>query len=210
MSKENIESWEDRFAGDEYIFGTAPNHFVVREAGRLAPASEILCVADGEGRNSTWLAEQGHRVHAVEATSRAIARAVALTAERGVSVRHEQVDLEEWDWPVAAYDAVVAIFIQFTDPVGRAKMFTEMAAALRPGGLLLLIGYGPGQLAYGTGGPKTLDHLYTVDELRSAFPTLSVEWLDEYDLELDEGPRHRGMSALVEFVGKADATTPRM
>ena len=203
MSKLNIETWEERFAGDEYIFGTAPNAFVTREAGRLKPGADVLCVADGEGRNSTWLAEQGHRVHAVEATTNAIVKAKALAAERGVEVHHEQVDLEAWDWPVAAYDAVVAIFIQFTDPIGRARMFAQMATALRPGGVLLLEGYGPGQLAYGTGGPKSLDHLYTLDELRTAFPTLRVELLEEYDRELDEGPRHRGMSALVDLVAIA-------
>jgi SAM-dependent methyltransferase len=203
MSKLNIQTWEERFAGAEYIFGTAPNEFVTREAGRLKPGADVLCVADGEGRNSTWLAEQGHRVHAVEAAANAIAKAKALAAERGVEVHHEQVDLETWVWPVAAYDAVVAIFIQFTDPVGRAQMFGQMAAALRPGGVLLLEGYGAGQLAYGTGGPKSLDHLYTLDELRTAFPTLRVELLEEYDRELDEGPRHRGMSALVDLVAVA-------
>jgi SAM-dependent methyltransferase len=203
MSKQNIEQWEEKFSTPEYQFGTAPNGFLVRETSRLKPGADVLCIADGEGRNSTWLAEQGHRVHAVEAAANAIAKAKALAAERGVEVHHEQVDLETWVWPVAAYDAVVAIFIQFTDPVGRAQMFAQMTTALRPGGVLLLEGYGPGQLAYGTGGPKSLDHLYTLDELRIAFPTLRVELLEEYDVELDEGPRHRGMSALVDLVAVA-------
>jgi len=203
MSKQNIEQWEEKFSTPEYQFGTAPNGFLVREAGRLKPAADVLCIADGEGRNSTWLAEQGYRVHAVEAAANAIVKAKALTAERGVEVRHEQVDLEEWDWPMAAYDAVVGIFFQFTDPIGRARMFAHMAAALRPGGVLLIEGYGPGQLQYGTGGPKSLDHLYDVEELRTAFPTLTVVLLEEYEVELDEGPRHRGMSALVDLVAVA-------
>ena len=204
MSKQNIEQWEEKFSTPEYQFGTDPNGFLVREAARLKPGADVLCIADGEGRNSTWLAEQGHHVHAVEAAANAIAKAQALATERGVEVRHEQVDLEEWDWPVATYDAVVGIFIQFTDPVGRARMFAQMAAALRPGGVILLEGYGPGQLAYGTGGPKSLDHLYAVEELRTAFPTLTVALLEEYDVELDEGPRHRGMSSVVDLVAVAE------
>ena len=200
MSKANIATWEERFAIEGFLFGTAPNEFLAREAGRLAPGSRVLCVADGEGRNSTYLAGLGHDVHAVEAAANALDKARALAAERGVEVAFEQVDLEEWDWPVAAYDAVVAIFIQFTDPAGRARMFAQMAAALKPGGVLLLEGYGPGQLAYGTGGPKHLDHLYTVDELRTAFPGFDVLLLEEYDAVLDEGPRHQGMSALVDLV----------
>ena len=200
MSKANIATWEERFALDGFLFGTAPNEFLAREAARLAPGSRVLCVADGEGRNSTYLAGLGHDVHAVEAAANALAKAQALAAERGVDVTFEQVDLEEWNWPVGAYDAVVAIFIQFTDPVARARMFAQMAAALTPGGLLLLEGYGPGQLAYGTGGPKHLDHLYTVDELATAFPGFEVLLLEEYDRVLDEGPRHQGMSALVDLV----------
>ena len=205
MSKANIETWEGRFEGDGYLFGTEPNAFLAREAGRLAPGARILCVADGEGRNSTHLAGLGHEVHAVEAASNALAKAERLATERGVRVRFEQADLEEWDWPEAAYDAAVAIFIQFTDPVGRRRMFERMAAALRPGGLLLLEGYGPGQLAYGTGGPKQLDHLYTTDELATAFPGFEVLLLEEYDAVLDEGPRHQGMSALVDLVARRPA-----
>ncbi|MSO47565.1 MAG: class I SAM-dependent methyltransferase [Thermoleophilia bacterium] len=200
MSKQNIAQWEEKFSTPEYQFGTAPNGFLVRENSRLKPQAKVLCIADGEGRNSIWLAEQGHRVHAVEAAMNAIEKARALALERGVTVKHEQVDLEDWEWPVEQYDAVVAIFIQFTDTVGRARMFAQMAAALRPSGVLLLEGYGPGQLAYGTGGPKSLDHLYAVDELRTAFPTLTVALLEEYDVKLDEGPRHRGMSSLVDLV----------
>ena len=203
MSKANIATWEERFAGEGFLFGTAPNEFLAREAVRLAPGSRVLSVADGEGRNSTYLAGLGHDVHAVEATANALAKARALAAERGVDVAFEQADLEDWAWPVGAYDAVVAIFIQFTDPVGRARMFAQMAAALKPGGLLLLEGYGPGQLAYGTGGPKVLDHLYTVDELATAFPGFEVLLLEAYDRELDEGPRHQGMSALVDLVARA-------
>lgn len=205
MSKANIQTWEERFAGDGYLFGTAPNAFLAREAGRLAPGARVLCVADGEGRNSTFLAGLGHDVHAVEAAANALAKAERLAAERGAAVRLEQADLEEWDWPVGAYDAVVAIFIQFTDPAGRARMFRQMADALAPGGLLLLEGYGPGQLAYGTGGPRQLDHLYTVDELAAAFPGLELLLLDEYDAVLDEGPRHQGMSALVDLVARRPA-----
>ena len=200
MSKQNIAQWEEKFSTPEYQFGTAPNGFLVRENSRLKPQAKVLCIADGEGRNSIWLAEQGHRVHAVEAAMNAIEKARALALERGVTVKHEQVDLEDWEWPVEQYDAVVAIFIQFTDTVGRARMFAQIAAALRPSGVLLLEGYGPGQLAYGTGGPKSLDHLYAVDELRTAFPTLTVALLEEYDVKLDEGPRHRGMSSLVDLV----------
>lgn len=205
MSKANIQTWEERFTYEGYLFGTEPNEFLAREAHRLPPHADVLCIADGEGRNSTYLATLGHNVHAVEAAANALAKAHVLTDERGVAVTFEQADLEEWDWPVAAYDAVVAIFIQFTDPVGRAAMFERMAAALRPGGVLQLEGYGPKQLENGTGGPKHLDHFYTVDELCSAFADCEVLLLEAYDADLDEGPRHQGRSALVDLVARTPA-----
>ena len=201
--KPAIADWERKFAGGDYEFGTAPNAFLVREAPRIAAGSDVLCIADGEGRNSTWLAEQGHRVHAVEASRNAIAKADALARSRGVKVRHEQVDLDEWSWPVSAYDAVVAIFVQFSDPDGRRRLFPRMADALRPGGVLLLEGYGLGQLAFATGGPKSAEYLYTVDEMQTAFPTLTLQAIAEYDADLHEGTRHSGMSALVDVVAVA-------
>jgi len=201
--KPTIAEWERKFAGAEYEFGTAPNAFLVREAPRIVMPGDVLCIADGEGRNSTWLAEQGHRVHAVEASLNAIAKAQAHAGSRGVEVRHEEVDLDEWSWPVAAYDAVIAIFIQFLDPDGRRRLFSQIAAALRPGGVLLIEGYGRGQLAFASGGPKSAEYLYTVGEMKSAFPALDLQLLAEYDVPLDEGPRHRGMSALVDLVAVA-------
>ncbi len=200
MSKANIQTWEERFTYEGYLFGTEPNAFLARNAQRIPASADVLCVADGEGRNSTYLASLGHQVHAVEAATNALAKARALADERGVTVNFEHADLEEWDWPVAAYDAVVAIFIQFTDPAGRTEMFRHMQAALRPGGVLLLEGYGPRQLEFATGGPKILDHLYTLEGLRVAFPTLHIEHLKEYDRHLHEGPRHDGMSNLIDLV----------
>ncbi|MCX6410516.1 MAG: class I SAM-dependent methyltransferase [Actinobacteria bacterium] len=201
--KPAIADWERKFAGADYEFGTAPNAFLVREAPRIAAGSDVLCIADGEGRNSTWLAEQGHRVHAVEASRNAIAKADALARSRGVKVRHEQVDLDEWSWPIASYDAVVAIFVQFSDPDGRRRIFPRMGASLRPGGVLIIEGYGLGQLAFATGGPKSAEYLYTVDEMQTAFPGLTLQTIAEYDAVLSEGTRHSGMSALLDLVAVA-------
>ena len=192
--------WDERFASEDYHFGTEPNAFLVAEAHRIAPGAEVLAVADGEGRNGVYLAGRGARVHAVEGSPVAIEKAKRLAAARGVTLRHEHVDVLAWDWPVAAYDAVVAIFVQFVDPVDRPAFFRNMQQALKPGGVLLLEGYGPRQLAYGTGGPRHAPQLYTVDLLRDAFADLRIETLRAYDAVIEEGPGHSGMSALVDLV----------
>ncbi len=192
--------WDDRFEAEHYVFGTEPNAFLKREAHRIAPASRVLAVADGEGRNGVYLAGLGHDVVATDFAPKGIAKARRLASEKGVRLHTELVDLADYDWPEAEFDAVVAIFIQFADPAFRAEIFKGFAKTLKPGGLLLLEGYRPEQLEYGTGGPKARENLYTEDMLREAFAGWDISILNAYDAEVDEGPGHSGMSALIDLI----------
>ena len=192
--------WDQRYASDDYHFGVEPNAFLVAEAHRIPPGAHVLAVADGEGRNGVWLAGQGALVHAVEGSAAAIAKAKRLAAKRGVTLEIEHADLYQWHWPVAAYDAVVAIFVQFVNVEDRPAFFRNMERALKPGGVLLLEGYGAGQLAYGTGGPRHEPQLYTEELLAAAFADMQIETLRAYDAVIEEGTAHSGMSALVDLV----------
>jgi SAM-dependent methyltransferase len=202
VSQAELDRWNERFGAPDYVFGTAPNAFLAANAARLKPRLRALCVADGEGRNSVWLAEQGLEVTAFDFSPVGVAKARKLAASRGVSVHYEVAGVYEWSWPQAAFDAIAAIFVQFADPPMRAFMFERMARALKPGGVLLIEGYTPGQLRFGTGGPKQVEQLYTEKLLREAFAGFEVLELREYEAELDEGSRHRGMSAVIDFVAR--------
>jgi cyclopropane fatty-acyl-phospholipid synthase-like methyltransferase len=197
-----MDFWDQRYARDDYLFGTRPNAFLARQAKRLVPGQRALAVADGEGRNGVWLAEQGLRVHAVDASPVALDKARRLAASRGVDVAFDLADLADWPWPEAAYDVVVAIFIQFAGPELRARHFAGMRRALVPGGLLLLEGYRPEQLAYGTGGPPAVENLYTEELLRQEFAGFTIEELASYDAVIEEGAAHNGMSALIDLVAR--------
>lgn len=197
-----IELWNERYNDDEYLFGKEPNAFLASQKGRFTPGMKVLSVADGEGRNGVWLAQQGLDVLAVEAAPRAIEKARQLANERGVSLAHECADVLTWAWGAERFDAIVAIFTQFVGPELRAQMFADMQRALKPGGLLLLEGYRVDQLKYGTGGPKEPANLYTATLLREAFADLQVLHLAEYDAHIEEGSRHRGMSALIDLVAR--------
>jgi 2-polyprenyl-3-methyl-5-hydroxy-6-metoxy-1,4-benzoquinol methylase len=199
---EELERWNQRFGAAEYIFGTAPNAFLASHASLLAPGQRALCVADGEGRNSVWLAEQGLEVSAFDLSPVGVEKARKLARSRGVEVRYEVASVYGWRWPEAEFDLVVAIFVQFADPAMRAFMFERMVAALRPGGLVLVEGYTPAQLKHATGGPKQVDQLYTEELLRQAFGALDILELKAYEAELDEGSRHRGMSAVIDLVAR--------
>lgn len=195
-------TWNARYAGDDYLFGTEPNAYLREQAHRWPAGSRLLCVADGEGRNSVWLARQGHRVDAFDVADSGVAKARRLAEQAGVQVGFEVADCDTWAWPKARYDGVVAVFIQFADPAMRERLFARMVAALKPGGLLLLQGYTPRQLELKTGGPGIASHLYTADGLRTAFAGLNLLDLRDYEQELHEGDRHRGLSALVGLVAQ--------
>ncbi len=194
--------WDERYAIDEYFFGKEPNAFLVAQRKLLKQDETCLAVADGEGRNGVWLAEQGLHVHAVDSSGVALSKARQLAQQRGVRVDFERVDLLEWDWGENRYDVVVAVFIQFVDPVQRAQIFENIRRCLKPGGLLLLHGYGPRQLEYGTGGPSQVENLYTEEMLQIAFAGWEILSLRAYDEHINEGVGHSGMSALVDLVSR--------
>jgi len=197
-----LERWEGRFAQPDYVFGTAPNAFLARNAHRLSPGQRVLSIADGEGRNGVWLAQQGLDVVSQDFSPQAQQKARALAQERGVELEFELSDLHARAWSDSAFDVVVGIFFQFAGPEDRARIFEGIKRTLKPGGLLLMEGYGPKQLDYGTGGPKKLENLYTVQLLREAFDDFTDVEVTAYDAVVDEGAGHSGMSALVDLVAR--------
>jgi cyclopropane fatty-acyl-phospholipid synthase-like methyltransferase len=198
------EVWDQRFAkADGYLFGREPNRFLTEQAHRLKPGQRALCLGDGEGRNGVFLAEAGLDVLAVDISPVALAKARKRAAERNVQIRFEEVNLATWRWPEAEFDAVVAIFIQFAGPNLRKTIFARMRSALRPGGLILLQGYRPEQLTYGTGGPPDAENLYTEVLLRDSFDGMEILHLRAHDSEIREGTAHVGMSALIDMVARA-------
>ena len=192
--------WDHRFDAPGYLFGTEPAAFVHARVGLLAPGSRVLAVADGEGRNSVFLAQHGLAVTAFDGSPVAVAKARSLAQARGVDVAFHVSDVDEWDWAPRRFDAVVAVFIQFAAPASRARLFDAMIATLAPGGVLLLHGYTPAQISYGTGGPPDAENMYTAALLAEAFAGHDIVELVEYEADLDEGPAHRGRSALVDCV----------
>ena len=196
----DFEHWQERYATDEYRFGTAPNAFLAAQANRLPKSGKALAIADGEGRNGVFLAERGLDVLSLDFSPNGQAKARKLAAARGVTIRTEQADVINWGYPPDTYDVVAAIFFQFAGPAERAKIFAGIKRALKKGGLLLLEGYRPKQLEYKTGGPSQVENLYTREILETAFGDFASLDIREYDAELHEGAGHGGMSALIDAV----------
>jgi cyclopropane fatty-acyl-phospholipid synthase-like methyltransferase len=203
--------WNQRYDVPEYVFGTEPNQFLREQVHHLQPGMTVLAVADGEGRNGVWLAQQGFNVWSVDASSVAQTKAKQLAAVRNVQLHFECADMLTWDWDKHRFDAIVAIFIQFTGAVDRERLFSAMKAALNPGGVLLLQGYTSRQLAYRTGGPSVLENLYTETIVRNMLSGLEIIQLREHDRDISEGAHHHGMSALIDVVAfKPQSAQPRV
>jgi SAM-dependent methyltransferase len=197
-----IERWRKRYLAPGYLFGAEPNAFLKSQKHLLPKSGTALAIADGEGRNGVFLAEQGLDVLSVDFSPEGQAKARSLAKERGVRLRVEQADMTTWNWTLASFDVVVGIFIQFAKPPQRAKIFAGIKHTLKPGGLLLLQGYGLKQLEYKTGGPSEPERLYTQELLESAFSDLASLDIREHESALKEGDHHVGMSALVDLVGR--------
>ena len=202
-AQEAEQFWNERFDVDEFIFGKDPNLFLVESTKKYATGgSRVLCVADGEGRNSVWLAQQGMQVDAFDVSAVAIKKAKKFASDNQVDIAFHHSDCDSYPWQPNQYDAIAAIFIQFADPELRARLFDNMINGLKPGGLLIVQGYTPNQLEYKTGGPGQLSHLYTEELMTELLAGMNVLEIRSYETELKEGARHLGMSALIGVVAK--------
>jgi SAM-dependent methyltransferase len=196
------ERWETRYRVPEYVFGEEPNYFLASCKNLLPNSGTALAIADGEARNGVWLAEQGLDVLSIDFSPSAQSKGRALAQNRRVSLRFELADVHTWAYPERAFDVVCDIFTQFSSPAERTRKWAGVRRTLKPGGLLILQGYTPKQLHYGTGGPKELENLYTRELLEETFGDFTDFRITEEERELQEGTSHGGMSALIAFTAK--------
>ena len=194
--------WEARYANaGEYLFGEEPAKMLVENPWMTDGADTCLCVADGEGRNGVWLAGQGLSVASFDLSPTAVERAQVLAAKSGVGINAYVSDWEGWDWS-QSFDLVVAVFVQFMGPEARVRQFETLREAVRPGGRLVLHGYTPEQVEFGTGGPPYPENMYTPELLNDAFGDWRVLRLAAYEREVQEGRGHSGHSALIDLVAE--------
>jgi SAM-dependent methyltransferase len=196
-----LERWESRFSTVNYLFGEEPNQFL-KDQKEYFQNGHALSIADGEGRNSVWLAKLGLEVDAFDFSKTAIQKANILAQKNQVSVNFTCSSWQDFSWEAAKYDYVVGIFFQFANPEKRLKLFQKMIQTLKVGGLLIIQGYGKDQLLYKTGGPGELDHLYDESLIRDLLPHFEFLELKTYVATISEGTGHAGISSLVGVVAR--------
>jgi len=195
------ERWERRYDAPRYIFGEEPNAFLASCESMLPDHGTALAVADGEGRNGVWLSRKGLTVTSVDFSPTGQQKARALARNHGVNVTLIQADLHNWTASPETFDVAVDIFTQFSDPDQRQARWDNLKHALKHGGLLILAGYTPKQLDYGTGGPKVFERFYTRGLLTDVFGDFHQLVITESEVEMSEGSDHTGMSAIITLTG---------
>jgi SAM-dependent methyltransferase len=197
--------WDERYAGDAYAYGEAPNAFLASLADTFRPGMRALVPGDGEGRNGVFLATRGLQVETLDLSGEGVAKARRLAAARGVSLNALQADVLTWDWPVAAYDLVALLYLHLPPP-GRRVLYARALAALKPGGRIVLEAFTPEHLARQSegarGGPRDAALLYSAADLREDFKDAQIELLQELETELTEGALHVGKSAVVRMIAR--------
>lgn len=194
-----MSMWDQRYAREEYVYGTTPNDFLASVADRI-PAGPVLCLADGEGRNGTYLAGLGHAVTSVDASSVGLEKARKLAAAKGVQLQLVHADLAEYPIEPGGWAGIVSIFLHLP-PLLRARIHADAVAGLRPGGAFVLEAYTPDQLAYGTGGPREPELLMRKDEVVRELQGLDTPIAQEVVRTMAEGIVHHGESAVVQILG---------
>ncbi len=191
--------WDQRYSVDEYVYGTAPNDFLAQSLPLLPPGGQALCLAEGEGRNAVFLAEKGYNVTAIDSSAVGLAKAEALAGQRGVTINTRAADLADFPLLAESYDLIVAIFCHLPPPL-RRRVFAQIPASLRPGGMFLLEGYTPKQLEYRTGGPPDRSLLLSLDDLQNELAPLVFLHGKELVREVREGSLHNGQGAVVQVL----------
>lgn len=191
--------WDERYGRDGYAFGKEPNDFL-RTSNEQIPMGEVLCLADGEGRNGVYLAGLGYGVTSVDQSTVGLAKAAALAAECGVELETVVADLGDFAIEANRWQGIVSIFCHLP-PAIRKTLYPKVIGGLKKGGVFVLESYRPEQLEYGTGGPPVAELMVTAAELKAELAGLDLLHCAELDREVVEGAFHTGMAAVVQVIG---------
>jgi len=192
-------NWDERYRESGYIYGTAPNAFLESVVDRL-PQGNILMLAEGEGRNAVYLASLGYQVTAVDGSAVGLRKAAELARERGVAITAVVADLDGFKIEPAAWDGIVSCYCHLP-PAIRVPLHRQVVSGLRSGGVLVLEGFSKEQLAYDTGGPKALDMLMALDELKQELSGLEFVHAVTLERDVKEGRGHTGIASVVQLLG---------
>ena len=189
--------WDERYARQEYIYGTKPNKFLREQLSLLKPG-RILFPAEGEGRNAVFAASIGWETDAFDQSIEGQRKAIKLATHKGVSIEYYIQSLNDWNPEPDQYDCIALIFVHLPEGL-RQQVHNAVIRSLKPGGTLLLEAFTLNQLPRTSGGPKTAELLFTRELIVSDFNELIFTEFAETQTTLDEGPLHQGLADVIQL-----------
>ncbi|HSO85163.1 MAG TPA: class I SAM-dependent methyltransferase [Draconibacterium sp.] len=193
------EFWNERYAIEEYAYGTEPNLFYKEKLEQLVPG-KILFPAEGEGRNAVFSAKMGWQVSAFDPSIEGKRKAEKLASENGVSIDYQILGYENIQYPPNSFDCIVLIFAHI-HPLKRNEVHKKLSSLLKPGGTLILEGFSKNQINNNSGGPRDINMLFSKKEMESDFGLFSELTITETDILLNEGPFHQGIASVIRVLG---------
>lgn len=198
--------WDERYANEEYAYGTEPNTFFKNVIAQQSLGGSILLPAEGEGRNAVYAAKTGLEVSAFDISIEGKNKAMKLAEKEMVRINYEVGEFFNLSLVNKEYDAVALIFAHFPPQIA-SKYHHKIADLLKPGGLMIIEGFSVGHFELRkvnpeVGGPGNIDMLYSEETIQRDFPNFEIIQLEEAHVELNEGNFHNGMSKVIRFIGK--------
>lgn len=198
---ENNQRWNERYQQDGYYYGRDANDFLKSMAALFTPGKNVLCLAEGEGRNAVFIAKQGCQVTAIDFSPVGLEKLKKLAAENSVTIDTTCANLRHYEMGQNKWDVIVSIWCHLPSELRRI-VHARVPEALKPNGYFLLEAYTPDQIGKKTGGPIELDRVMTAGALKVELSGLKVIELKETERQISEGVGHNGMSSVVQMLAQ--------
>lgn len=197
--------WNERFGSEEFAYGVEPNNYLKEQLQKLSPGN-ILFPAEGEGRNAVFAARLGWTVSAFDISVEGKKKALKLAKANGVNIDYQLGEIENLQYKPEQFDAIALIYAHFPADI-KSLYHKTIDKYLRTGGVIIFEAFSKKHVDYirkneAVGGPKDIDMLFSIEEIRSDFPNYEIIELSEIEIELKEGLFHNGTGSVIRFMGK--------
>jgi 2-polyprenyl-3-methyl-5-hydroxy-6-metoxy-1,4-benzoquinol methylase len=199
------ERWNDRYSNSAFAYGEEPNNFFKEQIEKLNPGT-ILFPAEGEGRNAVYAAKLGWEVAAFDISEEGKNKALKLAEINDVTIDYKVGELETLNYQPEQFDAIALIYAHFPAEI-KSQLHRTLETYLRKDGIIIFEAFSKKHLEYlaindKVGGPKDIESLFSIEEIKADFPNYEIIQLEETEIELNEGLFHNGKGSVIRFVGK--------
>ncbi|WP_375001364.1 FAD-dependent oxidoreductase [Aeromicrobium sp. CTD01-1L150] len=147
------------------------------DAGPWAARRTALDVGCGEGGDAIWLAREGWETTGMDFSAAGLERAAEHARSAGVDVTWRLGDARTWEPDGEQWDLVTAHYLHLPhEPM--LDVVRRLAAAVAPGGTLLVVGHHPDDVPSAT---RPRDDMFLAEDLQDAVPSGWELWAGTAD-----------------------------